>query len=531
MVNRTTMLTPTPRAMSPQDIVRIYVPPAPPDEQQLINKFNSNATKETQPTSLPLATAGPDSHRRSPPKDAFNAKDPVTGGEQRALAPGTYDSNNKISITNGSGDLTPIHYYGMQPSWDEELMRSINESASGCLSNASGGHRSTSSSRRGSLSRKSPSSMFESNLVMECSHMAAKRRLSIQSNNSGRLILGSSENISDLEQPSSLSYQRRNSLSNGGKVMTSFEQLAALRCKPPDESAEELPRRPVSVSYSPDDDDSYCYSYYNSYKLVESRQRKSPLVVNRAKRFGSESNIQYATQISSDSPKRRPYSCSTETSAFQNDLIGVAAISKATSIKEYKRFYGTSIDDDDNEENQGVSNDEERKKSSDDSSSSPAAETPVNDTIPLLAASPPTTTVFGSIAESSLSGHIRHQVKVKPHVTIAQTPIVRPSRIPLLQNNQVMTASTSPVQHSSSSSPMQSPNDLNCVMAPIEVVGRRYSSAVRSKLTSPSGSSSERGDFSDGGGGNGSITSNGDRVIAVQPNNTNTIRIKVNDRN
>lgn len=35
VVGRQTSLTPTPRAISPQDIVRIYVPPAPPEEQQL----------------------------------------------------------------------------------------------------------------------------------------------------------------------------------------------------------------------------------------------------------------------------------------------------------------------------------------------------------------------------------------------------------------------------------------------------------------------------------------------------------------
>lgn len=138
---------------------------------------------------------------------------------------------------------TPVHYAFNQS--DDDLVKSFADASLSSNSHSLMGQNTltSSSSRRGSLSRKSPSVMFESNALMECSHMI-KRRLSNQSNSSINFELsgsrmakvsnenlyysGSSENlvtraseICKIDSPSS-GYDTQ-------KVMTSFEQLATLR--------------------------------------------------------------------------------------------------------------------------------------------------------------------------------------------------------------------------------------------------------------------------------------------------------------
>lgn len=569
------MITPTPRAMSPHDIVRIYVPPAPPDEQQHIqqkllqpttaNESGRFVTKESQPNSLPLFTDSSSAisilsnnninSSQETPKQLMSLEFPCT------------ESNNKNSIIYGSGELTPVHY-SLHRS-DEELVKSFSESISGHslshISNAGGvgataivaGQRSTSSSRRGSLSRKSPLAMFESNTLMECSHILAKRRLSTQSNGLGsdnriKLSIGnsSSENLSTLGQPTSLSLLRRNSLSNGEstKIMTSFEQLATSRHQTDD--AVDRGETPIRITtskrheiLSPDDDETYSYSYYNSYKSAESRQRKSPAVISdNIKKYVSESNIQYKSfsaakscvdepdRESTASNKRRPHSSGIETSPFQYaDPATLPPSHNATSIKEYKRLYSTSVDDDvpehehehgrirTNEENE----EDEPIKSSDDSSSSPVSKsvviTPVNETIPLLQSSPISAQhkpqIINQIydrasptANMATPAHSQFKMKSPSHIPVAMTqstkvksptsspdqtsPLVRPSRIPLVYNNQKILSATvtSPVMHSSSSaSSLNSPNDLNRILPPVEVVtsaGSRTSNDIHTQLRS-----------------------------------------------
>lgn len=569
------MITPTPRAMSPQDIVRIYVPPAPPDEQQHTpQKFQSTkanesggrfVTKETQPNSLPLLSDSSSVQSISSNMNINNSQE--TPKQHFSLEFPSTESNNKNSIIYGSGELTPVHYSFHRS--DEELVKSFSESISGhslshisnvggvgAIAATAGGQRSTSSSRRGSLSRKSPLAMFESNTLMECSHILAKRRLSAHSNglntdNHIKLSIGnsSSENLSNLGQPTSLSLLRRNSLSNGEstKIMTSFEQLATYRHQTANDGLDrgESPIRITSSKrhevVSPDDEETYTYSYYNSYKSAETRQRKCPAVIsNDTKKYVSESNIQYKSFATAQNSvaesdieytalhRRRPHSSGIETSPFQYaDSVALPTSHTAASIKEYKRFYGTSIDDDDHDRvhaNDDAEEDDEGEpiKSSDDSSSSPITKsvpiTPVNETIPLLQSSP-----ISAQHKSQISSHIYHashtstsnsaspapsQYKLKSpsHIPIAMIqsakektsitspnmaspPMVRPSRIPLVYNNQKILSATvtSPVMHSSSSaSSINSPNDLNRILPPVEIsAGSRSNNDIHGQSMSP----------------------------------------------
>lgn len=143
---------------------------------------------------------------------------------------------------------TPVHYVFNQS--DDDLVRSFADTSLTSNSNSivGGGPANTltSSSRRGSLSRKSPSAMFESNVLMECSHMM-QRRLSNQSNASinfqfghSRSAKSSQENIVNYGDSSAAfglagakaDRWKFDSPTNGyetQKVMTSFEQLATLR--------------------------------------------------------------------------------------------------------------------------------------------------------------------------------------------------------------------------------------------------------------------------------------------------------------
>lgn len=422
-------ITPTPRAISPQDIVRIYVPAAPPDELAVaaISNNDRSATKESKmnrsrsssQTSIRVLNGGV---KMSP----SNAITTIVG-----IPLGNRESNRN-SIIFGSGDITPVR----QRFNDDDLIQSFGEASMTSLGNISNsGQRSTSSSRRGSLSRKSPSTMFDSGL-MECSHIT-KRRLSTASNseNRYRMGIGSSENISTSGSGSGIrpTVSTISIKSNDGenserkKIMTSFEQLAARQRR---ESSDALNRNSDSNDgidkYSPDDDENYSYSYYSIEKTPNSSGgagvggssggNGSGAASDKAKtKYVSESNIQYkAFQSSVDSNldykanKRRPISSANETTPFHYDpftvpettkvlppqslakspgsgRIASASTTTTTITKEYTRFYGTSVDEDE---------DDAEPKESDESSSSPNSKsilnTPVNETIPLLLSSPMT---------------------------------------------------------------------------------------------------------------------------------------------
>ncbi|KAJ6647677.1 USP6 N-terminal-like protein [Pseudolycoriella hygida] len=300
------MITPTPRAISPQDIVRIYVPPAPSDEKKLVPAPPTNyATKRS------------------------------IGGSRTSLASlektnGSVDgyASNRNSII--SGDVTPIRRRSLYRS-EEELLNHFSTA------------KSTSSSRRGSLGRKSPSMTLESNLI-GCSHMA-KRRSSDLSNK----VHMSLENIST--NNTATLYE------SIPKRMTSFEELAKQEkmC-----SSMRITSSNVEQRFTPDSDN-FSFAQFTL---------SSPTAASS--KFVSESNIQYRGIISPieyKPLKNRP--SSTVEASSPSDDIGKL---------KYSRFY-SSIDDDDE-----CTGDE--KKSSDESSTSPNAKsilsTPIHEQIPLL---------------------------------------------------------------------------------------------------------------------------------------------------
>lgn len=534
------MVTPTPRTISPQDIVRIYVPPAPPDEQkhyQNVSKpktspstkdskpnisvseannlrkqpnnnnkaISSNGSVSTSPEKMSASSSSPPSQVVTPSMAAATMTTTTTPAAW-SLKPltGLSNESNKNSIIYGSDDLTPVHCAFNQS--DDDLVKSFADASLSTTSNSlgyigiGGPGGASSSSRRGSLSRKSPSAVFESNMLMECPHMI-KRRLSSQSNSSINF------EIRDKSSPANSEHIGNSSLSlrlnsNGEKRMTSFEQLA--RYKGSSTSDEKL--NDEIDKYSPDDEENYSYSYYK-YKSAESRQRKSPTaMVESSKRFVSESNVQYESismrrQSSKEIEyqalsKRRPNSSGNETSLFQYETFSVApptnsttvksssfnnngsptAITaatsasshKITSVKEYKRFYGTSNED---------TCDEELNESH---TSSPNSKSVLNspDTVPLLQSSSPPSYIPKLKSKSPVSPTSAHSDIGSPN---SESPI-KPSRIPVMHlnerkssNNSKMmmttTTATSPTTHASPNT-----SELNRVLPPIEIVSSSSSS-------------------------------------------------------
>lgn len=493
--------------------------------------------------------------------------------------------SNKNSIIFGSGDITP-----QRQRFDDELIQSFGEASITSIGNS--GPRSTSSSRRGSLSRKSPSAMFDSGMLMECSHMT-KRRLSNASNADGRtrLSIGSTENIAmtGTIRPtvSTISIRSNASESENSerkKIMTSFEQLAA-RQRQESELANRSDNSGIE-KYSPDDDENYSYSYYsvdkaqNAPSFIPKGVSVLATGADSKPKYVSESNIQYrAFGLSGGPPsdieykamKRRPCSSGNDTGPFQFDPFFAPEPVKTATTKEYTRFYSTNEDYDDD--------DDEPKKSSDESSSSPNSKsilnTPVNETIPLLLSSPgmapeqrmirTRSDSYGDAAQSpskipstfptttsrTITIHSEHHIvdsqsmNEPSHVPVSShhkskmrspaptiptspvspiTPTSRPSRIPLLHNNQ---KAMSPTLQSPQSPQAQ---DLNTILPPVEI---SHSGQLRQKVISPSShyvSETTRIEY-DGhairrGSGRKSQQNNGS--AGGNTNDMNTIRIKVN---
>lgn len=560
VIGRTTMVTPTPRTISPQDIVRIYVPPAPPDEkhQQKHHEDNtkklnmsSPSTKDSKPNSITVSEVNNiqkhsnNNNHKIISNNGNVSPDKTPSPPSTQMPPKTLSGltqtheSNKNSIIYGSGDLTPVHCVFNQS--DDDLAKNFADASLstnnslGYIGGSSGGGvgaTTSSSSRRGSLSRKSPSAMFESNMLMECSHMI-KRRLSTQSNSSSINIEMKDKQISLNEVTSSnlgnssLSL-RLNSNGETKKRMTSFEELAASRYKSGSISDDKL-NNDEHDKYSPDDDENYSYSYYK-YKSAESRQRKSPITVESSKRFVSESNVLSMRRSSKECEyqalnKRRPNSSGNETSLFQYETFTVtgnggnisstvhpssssSSSHKTTSIKEYKRFYGTS--------NEYDTCDEELKKSSDESSS-PKSVLNSPDKIPLLQSSPPSN-IPKLKSPVSPTHHIYSIVASQPESPVT----MKPSRIPIMHSPQERKISTnsSPTIHISPNS-----SELNRVLPPIEVVSSSSSSKKLIKTpTSPNGQPiSYVATSATPNRPTKLYTKNGATI-----NDSNTIRIKVN---
>lgn len=352
--------------MSPQDIVRIYVPAAPPDEESPPKaKVNGSPPSKTfSGSTISLRSAGTIR---------------TINGTMNGSRDGLNNSNRNSIISNGggggSGDVTPVRR-SMYRS-DEELR----------FAGIASDQKSTSSSRRGSLSRKSPSSLLslENKLLMECSHIQASRRRSSDISNKVKLNI-SLENVSKSNNATELDAKNRKVL------MTSFEELAnkqdaafnLQRVTAKSTAAASSAALTKNNSFTPDDDNFTMLPAVSSSRYVsESNIEYKPFSTSSGGSIGSNDNDYHHPR------QRRPSATGTTTSPPANTAgspTDYDVFSAKDSSKQYSRFFGGdahTIDDD---------FDDDPKKSSDESSSSPNGKsmvsTPVNESVPLLLASP-----------------------------------------------------------------------------------------------------------------------------------------------
>lgn len=324
------MITPTPRAITPQDIVRIYVPAASPEEIEKIN------------------------------------------GEKNI-----FEINNQFKETNGfinikSNSNRNSHCSGENTPVRNSLIITEDDIYSDFGTN--GDRISTSSSRRGSMSRKSPA-FADNDLMIECTHMRSRKNSSsdtkedISPNDPNRmkLTIGAGE------------------IDDGKKIiMTSFEELA----KKSEERMSRSENYGSPGKFTSDEED--FTTFYHPAKSIRLKEYS---------KYESDCNIQYkalSSSIGSDTTEhhrtynRRQNSSGNESSPFESDVTKM-------------RFFGAE---------------EEylrKNKSSDDSSPSPNSKsTPVNDNVPLLLSSPQNDEKFKfkiPITSSSLS---RSYIKESP---------------------------------------------------------------------------------------------------------------------
>lgn len=335
------MITPTPRAMSPQDIVRIYVPPAPPEESPI-----SIASTNTQPQRRNLSASNQSlttSATNRPPTQLNGSRDHLYHTHRQSVAsPTPSNASTKPTPLAENGDATPRR---------RSLYRSEEELNSLMLQMYSqfDPTKSTSSSRRGSLSRKSPSSLVlhdeHARLMMECSHIPAGTRRRSSSEHLANAFHVSTENVSS---------GLRHAMSPERKVlMTSFEELAQKR------------ERMVKN---------------DTLRMSQESLSRGIRAAASASQYVSESNIEYR-------PLRRPSLSKNGEgvhivhSGTTSDVIDAYP----TTVKPYSRYFGGNVNDEDVEDDDDYRN---RSKSSDGSSSSPNSKsvvsTPVNESIPLL---------------------------------------------------------------------------------------------------------------------------------------------------
>lgn len=439
------LITPTPRAMSPQDIVRIYVPAAPPDEESPPKaKVNGSPPSKTlSGSTISLRSAG-----------TIRTMNGTLNGSRDGL-----NNSNRNSIIStgggggGSGDVTPVRRSIYRS--DEELR----------FAGIASDQKSTSSSRRGSLSRKSPSSLLslENKLLMECSHIQASRRRSSDISNKVKLNI-SLENISKSNNATELDAKNRKVL------MTSFEELAnkqdaafnLQRATSKNSAAASSAILVKNNSFTPDDDNFTMLPAVSSSRYVsESNIEYKPFSTSSGGSIGSNDHDYHHPR------QRRPSATGTTTSPpaiTAGSPSEYDVFSAKDSNKQYSRFFGSEVHTHDDDF-------DDPRKSSDESSSSPNGKsmisTPVNETVPLLSPTSPTATYqpyqdrdVENTPNSKFAINRTYSSSSSNHATLTSSSSSsmkkanRPSRIPLFHK------AMSPVDDYSAST----------VLPPVEVV-------------------------------------------------------------
>uniref|UniRef100_A0A182QJA5 Rab-GAP TBC domain-containing protein n=1 Tax=Anopheles farauti TaxID=69004 RepID=A0A182QJA5_9DIPT len=234
----------TPRAMSPHDVVRIYVPPAPPEElkpTKLVGTTAGRSTNHQQDRSADrsetVALNGTSGQQRTSYIDDEDNDD----DESKTRRNSEIDLYLQQSLLNnanggivsgggggGGGPATMLSYgsgrFSDYTSGDFQTQPlSPTATAAPTQQHYASNGRSTSSSRRGSMSRKSPAPTLDSEFIIECSHVKNRKYVPPDHHSShNSLVLSVGGGL----PPGSATYGSRNGSESNIHRMTSFEELA-----------------------------------------------------------------------------------------------------------------------------------------------------------------------------------------------------------------------------------------------------------------------------------------------------------------
>uniref|UniRef100_A0A182NFV6 Rab-GAP TBC domain-containing protein n=1 Tax=Anopheles dirus TaxID=7168 RepID=A0A182NFV6_9DIPT len=241
----------TPRAMSPHDVLRIYVPPAPPNELQPTKLVGSspvrnNTQQQDRPTnrSDAFAVNGTTGRHRTSYHDEENDDDDDESKTRRNSEIDLYlqqSSHNAIggSVSGGGGGgggpATMLSYgsgrFSDFTSGDfqtQPLSPTATTAPTAQQPHYASNGRSTSSSRRGSMSRKSPAPTLDSEFIIECSHVKNRKYVPPEHHSSHNSLVLSVGGGLPLPGPP---YGSRNGSESNIHRMTSFEELAKAKAQ------------------------------------------------------------------------------------------------------------------------------------------------------------------------------------------------------------------------------------------------------------------------------------------------------------
>ncbi|XP_065092647.1 uncharacterized protein LOC135713461 isoform X2 [Ochlerotatus camptorhynchus] len=414
----------TPRAMSPQDVVRIYVPPAPPEELQKSTPHSASTTTVVAATVAKKESFNKATNRYSNGSNYSGAGTPIVVSRLSNYN----DEEEDDSKTRRNSE---IELY--QPTYSSGRFEYGSDyGTTSSIQNYAINGRSTSSSRRGSMSRKSPAPMLDGEFIIECSHL--KGRKYVPEHHTSHSSLNQSGVV-----------RVRNGSENNIHRMTSFEELAKnkylggsnssllkninddyiirqmVRAKGNRMTKSEI-YETVDSSESGSNDRYEIYASINSQKIPRGHKSDYNIQYKNLSTRGTvtEGNGHEYNSIEYKAFKTRQSSreSGNDISPFDYDLLLDNQLDN-NALQEYNRFFNNEGDDEDKLLN----------KSSDESSTSPPPKrqvqyvqnsstivnSPSNESVPLL--SPTTAGRKTSVPSQSSSIPVSNSVKRNKYST------------------------------------------------------------------------------------------------------------------
>lgn len=387
----------TPRAMSPQDVVRIYVPPAPPEENLQKSTPHSASTTTVVAAAAPIGiTAKKDSPGRNPNRYS-NGSNYSSGGTPIVVSrQSNYNEEEDEEIRTRRSSEIELY----QPFNSGKFDCGSDYGTTSSIQNYTVNGRSTSSSRRGSMSRKSPAPMLDGEFIIECSHLKGRKYVPEHHtshsslNQSGVKIRNGSE--SNIHRMTSFEELAKNKLLTGSNssllkhLNDDYIIQQMIRAKGTRLTQSDI-YETVDSSESGSNDRNEIYASINSQKI--SRRHTSDYNIQyknlSTRGLGGEGVSYNYNSIEYKSFKTRQSSreSGNDSSPFDYDLLADGR-NENTAIRDYNRFFDNEDDDEDKLLN----------KSSDESSTSPPPNkqgqfygkqtlninSPSNDSVPLL---------------------------------------------------------------------------------------------------------------------------------------------------